>query len=155
MDYTQPIYPGSNFKWSEYALLHSWGTYAQPTDLQRAACIQFFKRLQPIRMAWEEHLRSKGFKDGFGWRINSGARNDAYTDYLRRSGIPAAKHSVHKLWRAADIVPMRLTTLDLYNFVAKHWKGRMEDKRATIIGRPPGWVHVDDLTFTGLVIFMP
>jgi len=150
IDYKAPIIPGGHFTWGEYAMLKEWGRHAQPNQKQIVNAIRFFTRIEPVRIAWEKHLRAMGHKDRLGWAISSGGRTNAYTQYLRNKGIPAAMASAHLDWCAVDLVPQRFTWWDLWQFMRPLWKGRLEHSQYT-----KGWVHADDRLWGQSKTFIP
>ena len=127
-DYNSPIITDGNFTWAEYCRLQMWAALAMPTTAQQASIIFLFGELQKIRAALGKPLA-----------ISSGIRTDAYTQYLRNRGIPAATRSAHNEGKAVDLKPPAgMTTAQLWDYCAKRWPGRMENLHAT-----PGWVHLD------------
>lgn len=137
----QKIIKNGSFTWAEYATAKMWGKLLQPTEEQKANAIQLFTYLEGmIRMPWGQPLF-----------IASGARNDAYTQYLRSQNIPAAIHSAHNEWKAVDLyIPRKCTPKEFWDFCKAHWPGRIEHWVAT-----PSWVHLDTREWGKRITFKP
>lgn len=146
VDYNAPIVVGGSFTWGEHLeykdpqyIRETGERYAEITDWQHTNIIRLYSRIQPLRDKLKMPLI-----------VKSGQRTPAYTAFLRRKNIPAALKSAHMDGMAVDLWSPGIDTLGLYNWMRKHWHGRLEDFRHT-----PGWVHLDIRAWGQLTIFTP
>lgn len=129
LNYNEPIVPGGNFTWGEYALLRMWNTLAVPSKEERDHAVFLFTHIQKL-------IRTPL---GKGLEVSSGARTLAYAKYLRSIKIPAALGGAHNTWEAVDLEPPAgMTNAEFWAYCDKVWPGRMENLHAT-----PTWVHLD------------
>lgn len=141
LDYNAPIIPNGSFTWREYATMRGTGELAKPTQVQHDNAVFLFTKIQvEIRTPLKRPLT-----------ISSGARTPEYVEYLRKQGIPAARHGAHNDWAAVDLrTPHGMSNAEFWAFCDKRWPGRLENLAYT-----PGWVHLDTRQYGKRIRFNP